>query len=360
MATNVGSVGTGLLALLLAALAGGCGAGADEDEAEAPLARPQGVDSGIFRRVVIARAYQGGVSTLPDVGPHPDGPSDIVRDAGYVCAVLAAFEPTYVSGLIRLGGKFTNDKGETMPRDDVTEEQIVFFDGVRDCMKNEHGLSKVRFDVVLNATLYETAVEVVNHVKQVRDKLHPDAIYFDFFQNGYFDHPKAIGAAIQWIQDHDMFVGGTIWGHRVPPKADYVALDDFDDVDPKGGTHVGWDRMTSEAKRIHEDHEHLPVLFHIENNPTGKENNHGEQWIRWQPGQRINLLDKHASHQASVGYEYMYPVFFPLSRKREGALAPFSYIGGDRVLAYDLFLDPDVFDETKHLMDKFDKLGGGK
>ena len=354
MATK--SVGTGLLACLVAALASGCGAPAEEGEV--PLARMDGVGSDAFRRVVIARAYQGGVSTLPDVGPHDDGTADIVRDAGYVCAVLAAFEPTYVSGLIRLGGKHRNDKGVIEPRDEVTTDEIAFFDGVRDCMKNEHGLGKTKFDVVLNATHYETAVEVVNHLQQVADKLHPDAIYFDFFQNGYFDHPQAIGKAIAWIKDNHMFVGGTIWGHRVPPGADYVALDDFDDVDPKGGTHVGWDRMTQEAEEIHEDHPHLPLLFHIENNPTGKEGNHGEQWIAWQPGQRINLLEKHASQQAKVGYQYMYPVFFPLSRKREGALAQFSYIGADRVLAYDLFLDPEVFDKTKHLMDKFDKTGG--
>ena len=343
-----------LAAMLVAATAAGCGAG---DESESVGVRDDALAGGLLRRVVIARAYQRHGWTLPDVPAVGASPA-IVRDAKYVCDVLASFEPTLVSGLIRYAGKHRNDKGEVEPRDEVTQDEKAFFHGVRSCIQSDHGLADVRFDVVLNATYYETRTEVVNHLRHIDEALHPDGFYFDFFQRGYAEHPAAIEGAIEWIQERGKFVGGTVWGHQAPPHVDYVALDDFEDVDPEGGTHTGWERMTREAAALHQSRPGLPLLFHIENNPTGKTNNHGEDWIRWGSSQRIELLEKHAEKQKKVGYRYMYPVFFPLSRNREGALAAFAGIGSDRVLAYDVNLDGPVRDKTHALMAEFNPLPG--
>jgi hypothetical protein len=296
------------------------------EEEDAPLTAerlPQ-----VFRRTVIARAFQRGNWTLPN------------RDAEHVCTVFRQLKPTLVSGLIRLADV-----------DELGDDQIAAYNAIRQCVNAPHANGtkhQARFDVVLNAMQYESADELVQKLGVIDQALKPDLYFFDFYQQGYAD-PKfrpAIQAAIRWIHEHaHAVVGGNVWATEVPPHSDFAAVDDRD-----GKSKPGFERMLKQVAGIKAKNPGMPVLAHIENNPN-KDGNRGEKFMfTWDTAKRKEVITEQAAQQDAGRYWLMYPVFFPLTYRRDGEYA--QYPAGFMV-AYDASRDGNMLEKYSSLMSSY-------
>ncbi len=320
-----------LLALVLAALTG-CigGGGTDDDEGSLELKAQRASRGAMFSRVVLARLYQHSTYTLAKYDPKAAGEQ------------LGKLRPTYVSGLWRLD------------KDDAIEDGVIRgYDAARRSVRTSTR-NNVWFDVVLNANDYATEAEVVGRMSRIRDafierKLDvPEIFFFDFYSQG---KPAVLEAAIRWAHKKGLLVGGNFWGGSyIPKQTDFLALDDHDELD----------KMFEQAKNLRARHPEYPLLVHIENNPqnpttgTGPNpRNYGFLWMLpfhpkcvanpseevngqpcsddWSEARRREHLTKTASRK-SIGYEVMYPVFFPLIPT-----------GKDQMLAYDAPSDGGMF-----------------
>jgi hypothetical protein len=260
-------------------------------------------------RVVIARMYQNGNWTIPaaqDFTPE--------RKIEYVCKALAYLKPSYVSGLVRL------DWRKDSPH---LDQQVKVFTGVRDCVRREVN-KDVKFDIALNALHYTDSGEGVSDAKagteRMRERLrsaqaafHPDGWFFDFYANLYKDDKygsrrfsEPLENGITWIhdtKDHKprQFVGGTIWGldHKLPPHSDFFAVTD------RGGP----DYTENLVKGLQREHQHTPILMHIDNDPEHEDSKSSKFWRRSE--QYRNDVIHQQFKDRRVGYRYMFPVFFP-------------------------------------------------
>lgn len=344
---------TQALALLLAAAASSCAA-LDEEANLGTESRPALNARDAFRRVVAARMYQHATWVLPAANGYraAEFPELVDQRVAYVCDRLAELRPTYVSGLLRFDALESVDAGS---------DQVRVYHGVRACLETALD-QQVRFDVVLNAIHYskpqamegkpkystkrQAARALKDRLKEIDDILQPDIIFFDFYSVP-FHHanwfPDALEEGIRWIHEdarHARHVGGNVWGMFVPPKSDFIALDNFDRKHTSG-----MDFVKQQAARLGPDY---PVLMHIENNPT-KGAGKGTRWTSNGRSYRLDVLEEHASSQNQSDYWYMYPVFFPLCIDTDGnntcECVP-SAGGDDRCagrpnMAYDAFQDLD-------------------
>jgi hypothetical protein len=260
-------------------------------------------------RVVIARMYQNGSWTIPAAQNFTPE-----RKIEYVCQALAYLKPTYVSGLVRLDWK------KDSPH---LDEQVKVFNGVRECVHREVN-NDVKFDIVLNALHYTDSKYDIPDAKagteRMRERLrtaqaafHPDGWFFDFYANPYKDgkdgshrFPGPLENGITWIHDKKQFVGGTIWGidHELPPHSDFFAVTD------RGGP----DYTKDLVKGLKREHQHTPVLMHIDNDPKNtdqgeKESQNSKFWRGSDQYREKEIRQQFDDRQ--VGYRYMFPVFFP-------------------------------------------------
>jgi hypothetical protein len=261
-----------------------------------------------LRRTVIARMYQKTNWTIlaadgyrPDLYPRIED-----RRIHYVCDAIAPLKPTYVSGLVRLDA------------DQVIDDTMVeIWNGVRSCISGRVN-HKVRFDVVLNAQHYTAEFEGVKtarkgaellfrRLQSANDRLDPDGYFFDFYSTPWTDrdrkyHPDALLEGIRRIRGGDRFVAGNVWRGYVPKGSSFVSITD------RGGrenVERGMDRLRGQG---------VPVLMHIRNDPhiDGSE---GRRFIERDLAYRKRVLRRHVRWD-STGYQYMYPVFFPLGPGR--------------------------------------------
>jgi hypothetical protein len=278
--------------------------------------------------VVVGRMFQNGRWVIHAADKYQPKRYPKIRDRriAYVCDTLAYLHPTYVSGLIRLSST-------DAPSRTSLPAQAAVFDGVRDCVYRK--LHKpVKYDVVLNALHYtdphpkhedgeSPPPPVPNaHVgkQRIRERLrtaqaafHPDGWFFDFYANpykkGHFSEPLEFG--IKWIKSIEaaghpkprQFVGGTVWGGKVPvpPGSNFIAVTD------RGGAKYT-KRLVEHFKR------QVPILMHIDNDPEHK-NSRGRNFYDRTDKYREETLRRHAAAQ-KIGYSYMFPVFFPLGDSR--------------------------------------------
>lgn len=257
-----------------------------------------------LKSTVIARMYQRTEWTIPAADQYrPDlYPRRADRRIHYVCDAIAPLRPTYVSGLIRLDA------------DQVIDDAMVeVWEGVRRCIERrvDH---KVRFDVVLNTLHYtdesegvkskaDGAARIFERIGSANQRLDPDGYFFDFYSIPWTDkehrqHPDALLEGIQRIKGGGRFVGGNVWGDVVPRGSSFVAITD------RGGR----DNVENHMDRLRGAG--VPVLMHIRNDPhiDGSE---GRRWFERDKAYRKRILRRHV-RWASTGYEYMFPVFFPL------------------------------------------------
>ena len=250
----------------------------------------------MMKRVVIGRLYQKRDWTLRNAG------TTNAERIEYVCTNLVKLRPTYVSGLIRLD--------DDAP---LTADQIAVYTGVRACLPN------AKFDVVLNAEHYTDPTRHANgreaqsaleaRARELKNTLHADVVFFDYFNSPYNDEHKgwyrdALTDGTQYIRNKlHMKVGGNVWGFDPPPHADFIALDNFDRGDTNG---YEFDKMQIDAFGGK-----YPILLHVENNPQ-KKDSLGLRWIDGDADYRRGQLAKYGGDQAKEGFSYMFPVFFPL------------------------------------------------
>lgn len=286
--------------LVFALVAGSVGCASDLDDAEAAAESESALrkkDVGAtLKRVALGRLFQHEEWVVKAAGEDP------AKRIDYACRAFARLEPTYVSGLVRL------DADEK-----IRPEVVAAYRGVRECVRRETKRS-VRFDVVLNARHYGSADLVRTRLREVKEAFDPDVVFFDFFADPWNEREweknrGAMTAAIDWIQGHGMLAAGNVQlsdkDGRVPPSADFVAI--------KYGNN-GFEGVKNQVDKIRG----VPVLMHIQNDPQ-IDGSAGLAWLNGTPRERRALLDEHTSRAKQIGYEYMYPVFFPLKQvKREG------------------------------------------
>lgn len=313
-----------LLFVCIGLSASACVVGDEEDDSEVTTIEAK---SDLMKRVVLGRLYQKKDWTLPNVGPTP------AERIAYVCNVLKPLRPTYVSGLVRL-----DDDAPIAP------EVVQVFNGIRGCLPN------AKFDVVLNAEHYTDPKRHANgqqardalkaRAKELKNVMHADIVFFDFFNSPYNDEHKdwyrdALTDGTRFIRKTlNMKVGGNVWGMTLPPNSDFVALDNFD----RGST----DGYVYDKKQIDHFRGRLPIMIHVENNPQ-KRDSMGLKWIDNGPEYRRDQVAKYAGDQAKEGFSYMFPVFFPLQCCAGGQCGPdkCSVQPSDRI-AYDASRDGNM------------------
>ena len=315
-----------VLALVVALSAVGC-VGAVESEDEVASFRADLSRRGVSR-VVIARMFQRENWTLPaaDTYRASELPRVADRRIAYVCDAIAPLRPTYVSGLVRL----EHDQ-------EITDRQAEIFAGVKACIRGRTG-HRVRFDVVLNALHYtdsgegissrrEGAERLYARLRSANDRLDPDGYFFDFYSTPWTDptrrfHRDALLDGIRRIHGSGRFVGGNVWRGVVPAGSDFVSTND------RGGK----DNVAHNMELLRD--RGVPVLMHIRNDPhiDGTE---GRLWNERGRAYRKRILRRHVRWQ-ELGYNYMFPVFFPLRPGR---------------ISYDAAADGNMLDRIGAYMD---------
>jgi hypothetical protein len=260
---------------------------ATDDEALAPLdAKHLDV---VLDRSVVARMYQQDTWMVPG------------HDAAHVAEQLDGVKPTYVSGLVRLGA---NKRLADYP-------QIV---GA--WKKVRQKLPRTRFDFVLNICDFTTPDAVTGQMGEINGALgksRPDVWFFDFFDRPIApegDRPCAatkevLDAAIAFGHSQKQLVGGNVWTDRIPDHTDLVAVPD----------ERGLDATMRVIGNLQRSHPGVPRMVHVENNPQKCADcgNDGLLYMTGSASAREKYLTSFASVQRTKHFQYMFPVFFPLS-----------------------------------------------
>ena len=279
-----------VIALVFAGCAADNGDG-EEVASETSAIRKKDVEESL-RRVALGRLFQHEEWVVKAAGEDAD------KRVTYACKAFARLEPTYVSGLVRLDGD-----------EKIRPEIVDAYKGVRDCVRRETK-RKVKVDIVLNARHYGSADAIRTRLKEVKDAFDPDVVFFDFFADPWNEREweknrGAMTAGIEWIHNHGMLAAGNVQlsdkDGRTPPGADFVAV--------KFGNN-GFEGVSNQLEKIRD---RVPVLMHIQNDPQ-IDGSAGLKWMSGTPGERRDLLDDHTARATKRGYEYMYPVFFPLKQ----------------------------------------------
>jgi hypothetical protein len=251
------------------ALCGLAGCGGDDGD-------PAGPD---MTRIAYARAYQNGKFTIP---------KETAADIG---DALAPLEPTWVTGLIRL-----------RIRDTVSDTEVSDYNTIRDAVRAKS--PNAEFDVELNALDYDTPEEVEDKMRDVREAVHNDGWFFDFFTPAYDKRPEVVRAAITEAHDNGEWIGGNTFGWSkdpqnpvLPPDSDFLAIAD-----------ENFKLNLPAARKLAQ---HLPIVFHLRNNP-GNPRSEGCVWInRYTTNEREAYVRRRAREQKSADFHFAYPVFFP-------------------------------------------------
>jgi hypothetical protein len=265
-----------------------------------------------MRRIAYARAYQYGEFTIQKQTPESVGKA------------LAALEPTWVTGVIRL-----------RISDEITSEEVSGYDTIRSEVRAKS--PDAAFGVELNALDYTTADSVVDKMSEVREKFGNDGWFFDFFTPAYDKRPAVVEAAIADAHDHGEFVGGNTFGWSkdpehptIPPGSDFLAVSD-DDFRLDVGA------VRTIAKQI-------PIVFHLRNNP-GKPSSDGCVYInRYSTDKREAYISKRAREQSKYDFHFAYPVFFPTCEPPSK---------GHDIVAFDALDDSSMLKTIEQLMDKY-------
>ncbi|MEZ0229368.1 MAG: hypothetical protein ACAI25_12135 [Planctomycetota bacterium] len=279
------------------------------------------IPASVFDRVVLGRVFQTGHWTLRDKQGQPNQTPDSVGDA------LAALEPTYVSGLVRIAHD-----------EDMTQREVDAFDTIRKKVLAKS--PRCKFDMVLNAMQYPTPASIEKKMSEISAKVKVDIWFFDFYDEAYREHgfngfkgsKRAIEAAIAWAHRHGQWIGGNCFQPTAPPRSDFAAV---------ATVHFKVRKPNVTALR-----RKMPVILHLGNNPQSGPQTECAVFVeQWEHDRRVKLIQRLAARQRADGYRFMYPVFFPEWPAKQ---------------SYDSTLDKDgttgrtTYSEIRHLIGRYD------
>jgi hypothetical protein len=224
-------------------------------------------------RIAMARVYQQGDWTLPAETPETVGQA------------LAQRNPTWVSGLIRLGA------GQSL-----SQEQIDAFVTITALVLAAN--PDCKFDFVLNAGQYSSAQDMLQQMEDINSKIKVDIWFFEGYQKTYKKHPDMIQAAIDYAHSLGQVIGGDALRTRVPSGSDYAAVADKN-------FHLKKHQIHRIAQRYH-----IPVVCYINGDTHSSEpRNFIKKWVT---GQRVGYITQLSVDQNPWGYQLMYPIFWPM------------------------------------------------
>jgi hypothetical protein len=262
--------------------------------AQTPLTPAQ-----IFSRPVLSRGYEQNNWVLTNSGGTGDR-----ETAAAVGAALAALKPTYVSGLIYLENITT-----------VSQTMIDDWSTIRAAVLAQNPNAKFDVEISLNPAPpapnepFASPAALVAKMTTVDSELHPDAWWFDFYSNEEDAAPDVIAAAVSYAHSHGQLVGGNVFGGKVPPGSDAVAFVD----DPVSGSQFGFDFSRTEVASLKSSSPSTVLIGHLQSNAQNGPTTESCVYInQWNESQRLSYLTYWASQQSSVGFTFMYPVFYPL------------------------------------------------
>ena len=247
----------------------------------------------IFGRSVISRAYEGTSWTTAD------------ETAGSYAAALARVKPSYVSGLI-----YVNNSQS------VTAQMISDYNTIRSAVLAVNPNAKFDVEVSLNPnppspnTPYANSAAVVAKMTTLDAQLHPDIWNFDFWSDAFNSDPDWVAAAVAYAHAHNQLVGGNVFGSVVPTGSDFVSFVD----DPVSGTSTfGFDFSTTEIAALKMSSPTTILLGHLQSNAqNGSTTESCVYSTQWSESTQLAYLTHWASSQSSLGFTFIYPMFYPL------------------------------------------------
>ena len=247
----------------------------------------------IFTRSVISRAYEGTSWTTAD------------ETVGSYAAALAGVKPSYVSGLI-----YVNNSQS------VTAQMISDYYTIRSAVLAANPNAKFDVEVSLNPnppspnTPYANAAAVVSKMTTLDAQLHPDIWNFDFWSDAFNSDPDWVAAAVAYAHTHNQLVGGNVFGSVVPTGSDFVSFVD----DPVSGTSTfGFDFNMTEIAALKTSSPTTILLGHLQSNAqNGSTTESCVYSTQWSESTQLAYLTHWASSQTSLGFTFVYPMFYPL------------------------------------------------
>ena len=224
-------------------------------------------------RIAMARVYHQGDWTLPAETPVTVGQT------------LAQLNPTWVSGLIRLGAAQS-----------LSQEQIDAFKTITALVLAAN--PDCKFDFVLDASQYSNAQDLLQQMEGINSQIKVDIWFFENYQKTYKKHPDMIQSALDYAHSLGQAVGGDASRGRVPPGSDYAAV-----ADKK--FHLKRSKIHHLSKKYH-----IPVVCYLNSDTHSKE---PKTFInKWVTGQRVGYITQLALDQNPWGYQLAYPIFWPM------------------------------------------------
>lgn len=253
----------------------------------------------IFSRPVLSRGYEQNSWVMKT----SDGTGER-ETAASVGAALAGLKPTYVSGLIYLQNITT-----------VTQSMIDDWNTIRTAVLAQNPNARFDVEISLNPAPpapnepFASPDALVAKMTTVDSELHPDAWWFDFYSDEENAAPDVIAAAVSYAHSHGQLIGGNVFGSKVPPGSDAVAFVD----DPVSGSQFGFDFSRTEVTALKSSSPSTLLIGHLQSNAqNGSTTESCVYMTQWNESQRLSYLSYWASQQSSVGFTFMYPVFYPL------------------------------------------------
>lgn len=230
-------------------------------------------------RIAYARAYQNGKPTIPKEAPASIGQA------------IARLEPTWVTGLMRLRIK-----------DTPSDADVAGYNKIREAVRAKS--PDAEFGVELNALDYTTTEAVQDKMREVRGTIDNEGWFFDFFTPAYDKRPEVVRAAIAEAHDNGEWIGGNTFGWSkdpenpvLPPGSDFLGVSD--------------DNFKLDLPAVRKLAEHVPVVFHLRNNPGNPGSEGCVYSNRYTTAQREAYVRRRAREQKGAHFHFAYPVFFP-------------------------------------------------
>lgn len=220
-------------------------------------------------------------------------------------AAIAGVKPTYVSGLIYVRN------GQT-----VTEQMANDYNTIRNTVLAVNPSAKFDVEISLNPNPpspnqpFANAAAVVDMMTTIDGLLHPDIWYFDFYSDAYTANPDWVAAAVAYAHAHNQLVGGNVFTKVIPPGSDFAAFVD----DPVTGDSIfGFDFSTTQIAALKASSSTATLLGHMQSNAqNGSTTESCVYSTQWSEQTQTAYLTHWASSQSTLGFTFMYPMFYPL------------------------------------------------
>jgi len=236
----------------------------------------------VFQRVIQARIYHLGSWTLEDTSQTPVT----------VGRTIASLRPSFVTGLVRVP-----DHG--IPGNAEAEAYATIRTAV-------HASVKVcRFDVVIDAGNETSGSLFIRRMKEIDNRLHPDAWTLYVAPDDTSINPETIAEAIAYAHSQRGMVGYDGPLSLIPEGVDYVVV-------------RAWGLQATRSQIERFSTRRVPLLVELPTAFGGKENSDCTRYLReMDAGEKASLLTQLATNQAAWGYRLAYPLFYPLQTTRK-------------------------------------------